>query len=51
MDTENNILEVAKRTIRIESAAVKNLENSLDSAFAKRYNTSILLKAESLLPV
>ncbi|WOI23144.1 KpsF/GutQ family sugar-phosphate isomerase [Nonlabens ulvanivorans] len=35
MDTENNILEVAKRTIRIESAAVKNLENSLDSAFAK----------------
>ncbi|EAS19948.1 KpsF/GutQ family sugar-phosphate isomerase [Nonlabens mediterrranea] len=38
MDTENNILEVAKRTIRIESAAVKNLENSLDSAFAKAVN-------------
>ncbi|WP_438962371.1 KpsF/GutQ family sugar-phosphate isomerase [Nonlabens sp.] len=35
MDTEYNILEVAKRTIRIESAAVKNLEDSLDSAFAK----------------
>lgn len=35
MDIENNILEVAKRTIRIESTAVSNLENSLDSAFAK----------------
>jgi len=35
LDTEYNILEVAKRTIRIESAAVKNLEDSLDSAFAK----------------
>lgn len=38
MNTENNILEVAKRTIRIESAAIKNLENSLDSAFAKAVN-------------
>lgn len=38
MDTENNILEIAKRTIRIESAAIKNLENSLDSAFAKAVN-------------
>lgn len=35
METENKILEVAKRTIQIESAAIKNLENCLDSAFAK----------------
>lgn len=38
MNTENNILEVAKRTILIESTAVKNLEKSLDSAFAKAVN-------------
>ncbi len=35
MDTENKILEVAQRTIQIESAAISNLENCLDSAFAK----------------
>lgn len=35
MDIENKILEVAQRTIQIESAAISNLENCLDSAFAK----------------
>ena len=35
METENKILEVAQRTIQIESAAISNLENCLDSAFAK----------------
>jgi len=35
LETENKILEVAQRTIQIESAAISNLENCLDSAFAK----------------
>lgn len=35
MSTADQIMEVAKRTIRIEANAVKQLEDVLDSAFAK----------------
>jgi len=31
----NKIMEVARRTIRIEAQAIKELEDSVDSAFAK----------------
>ncbi|AZQ43901.1 KpsF/GutQ family sugar-phosphate isomerase [Nonlabens ponticola] len=35
MNTVDQILQVARRTVRIEANAIKELENSIDSAFAK----------------